>query len=516
VTEASLLINKLTMPITITLLYKKHLFSTLSMSWNADDDDPAAAGPRSAFSATQLGLIAELQAAIDGTPLQRRLSVRRRHDETPVPRHDLLEVRYPVYLPRVLSTRDMLAQWNRDIAPLPKQTITMRFKDQEQSKILSLSTLKAPCLIKFAGKCPVLMTRSNGKDKLILVFEYADGEQIWRFLDIDRSLLQACTRAEMQADVPPTTEYCWLDLLPTPGQCPDWRYVRIDHRIVLGLPSPGLEFLFVGFTNLGNVLVAVQISAEVKEALGKEKQWALVFPLPKTQITMSKEVRSVSNVTWKFIDFSECKRMGLDIYALPGNCDFIPQHSIGSTDMWDFLSAEAALYAAGTREITSPETTPPETTPPPPESPPPPPETTRTENKSTQTEAHEVSQLQLNSMRLLQSKTKLHEHLKKMYLQQSTQKLETEAKEAAHSAEVDFFASSHALAIATLAVSQEIVYNQAIADQCSMCFEPRTHAFGPCGHFCVCADCYPDILGSVSALCPVCREPVQDARRIFA
>ena len=403
----------------------------------------------------------------------------------PVPRHDLLsllEVQYPVYLPRVLSTRQMLAQWNREIGPLPKQTVTMRFKD-EHPKILHLSTLKAPCLIKFAGMCPLLMTRSHGKDKLMLVFEYATGEQIWRFLDIDRSLLQACTRAEMEADVPPTTEYCWLDLLPTPGQCPDWRYVRIDDRMVLGLPSPGLEFLFVGFTNLGNVLVAVQISAEVKEALGKEKQWALVFPLPKTQIKMSKELRSVSHVTWKFIDFSECKRMGLDIYALPGNCDFIPQHSIGSTDMWDFLSAEAALYAAGTREITSPETTPPETTPPPPETPPPPPETTRTENKSTQTEAHEVSQLKQNSMRLLQSKTKLHEHLKKMYLQQSTQKLETEAKEAAHSSDVGFFASSHALAIATLAVSEEIVYNQVIADQCVICLEPRTHAFGPCGHF---------------------------------
>ena len=150
------------------------------MSWNADDDDPAAAGPRSAYTDTQLGLIAELQAAIDGTPLQRRLSVRRRHDETPVPRHDLLsllEVQYPVYLPRVLSTRQMLAQWNREIGPLPKQTVTMRFKD-EHPKILHLSTLKAPCLIKFAGMCPLLMTRSDGEDKIMLVFEYADGEQI--------------------------------------------------------------------------------------------------------------------------------------------------------------------------------------------------------------------------------------------------------------------------------------------------------------------------------------------------
>ena len=103
-----------------------------------------------------------------------------------------------------------------------------------------------------------------------------------------------------------------------------------------------------------------------------------------------------------------------------------------------------------------------------------------------------------------------------MYLQQSTQKLETEAKEAAHSSDVDFFASSHALAIATLAVSEEIVYNQVIADQCVICLEPRTHAFGPCGHFCVCETCYPAILGSVPALCPVCREPVEDARRIFA
>ena len=139
---------------------------------------------------------------------------------------------------------------------------------------------------------------------------------------------------------------------------------------------------------------------------------------------------------------------------------------------------------------------------------------TRIRKILTQTEEHEVCYLKQISLRLRRVKTKLHEQWKKMYQRITMNMLE---REVAHSAEVDFFAASHALAISTLAASQLVVDNKVLADQCAICFDPRTHAFIPCGHFCVCETCYPGILASNEhlRLCPVCRVPVEDALRIF-
>ncbi len=50
---------------------------------------------------------------------------------------------------------------------------------------------------------------------------------------------------------------------------------------------------------------------------------------------------------------------------------------------------------------------------------------------------------------------------------------------------------------------------------CVVCMDlPNTHAFVPCGHRCVCAECSQPILQS-SARCPVCRAHVTQAIKIF-
>ena len=50
---------------------------------------------------------------------------------------------------------------------------------------------------------------------------------------------------------------------------------------------------------------------------------------------------------------------------------------------------------------------------------------------------------------------------------------------------------------------------------CVVCMDmPNTHAFVPCGHRCVCAQCSEPILHS-NAKCPVCRADVTQAIKIF-
>eukprot|EP00929_Paragymnodinium_shiwhaense_P101547 TRINITY_DN64708_c0_g1_i1.p1 TRINITY_DN64708_c0_g1~~TRINITY_DN64708_c0_g1_i1.p1 ORF type:complete len:188 (-),score=7.73 TRINITY_DN64708_c0_g1_i1:42-605(-) len=45
---------------------------------------------------------------------------------------------------------------------------------------------------------------------------------------------------------------------------------------------------------------------------------------------------------------------------------------------------------------------------------------------------------------------------------------------------------------------------------------PRTHAFYPCGHQCVCQACAGRVLSASSAaVCPICRTAVQGALKIF-
>jgi len=50
---------------------------------------------------------------------------------------------------------------------------------------------------------------------------------------------------------------------------------------------------------------------------------------------------------------------------------------------------------------------------------------------------------------------------------------------------------------------------------CAVCLAcPRTHAFVPCGHRCVCAQC-GDAVTRDSALCPICRGPARHVLQIF-
>mmetsp|Transcript_18388 Transcript_18388/g.36050 ORF Transcript_18388/g.36050 Transcript_18388/m.36050 type:complete len:372 (-) Transcript_18388:176-1291(-) len=51
---------------------------------------------------------------------------------------------------------------------------------------------------------------------------------------------------------------------------------------------------------------------------------------------------------------------------------------------------------------------------------------------------------------------------------------------------------------------------------CVVCLtEPRSHAFIPCGHRCVCADCGSTVMDQASATCPLCRGTVADMLQIF-
>jgi hypothetical protein len=69
------------------------------------------------------------------------------------------------------------------------------------------------------------------------------------------------------------------------------------------------------------------------------------------------------------------------------------------------------------------------------------------------------------------------------------------------------------------ATQEEAAGSAEQADQedavCVVCMDlPNTHAFVPCGHRCVCAECSEPILQS-SARCPVCRAHVTQAIKIF-
>mmetsp|Transcript_35631 Transcript_35631/g.80456 ORF Transcript_35631/g.80456 Transcript_35631/m.80456 type:complete len:409 (+) Transcript_35631:155-1381(+) len=71
--------------------------------------------------------------------------------------------------------------------------------------------------------------------------------------------------------------------------------------------------------------------------------------------------------------------------------------------------------------------------------------------------------------------------------------------------------SPAALAVALPSTDEDIL-------NCVICLAtPKTHAFVPCGHRCVCEKCSQAILsaGGQEALCPLCRAAVQDAMHIF-
>lgn len=51
---------------------------------------------------------------------------------------------------------------------------------------------------------------------------------------------------------------------------------------------------------------------------------------------------------------------------------------------------------------------------------------------------------------------------------------------------------------------------------CVVCLAaPKTHAFVPCGHRCVCEDCGSAVVGQDSANCPICRTAVEQLLQIF-
>lgn len=51
---------------------------------------------------------------------------------------------------------------------------------------------------------------------------------------------------------------------------------------------------------------------------------------------------------------------------------------------------------------------------------------------------------------------------------------------------------------------------------CVVCLtKPKTHAFVPCGHRCVCASCGPNLCRETGASCPVCRAPAQQLLHVF-
>jgi len=59
--------------------------------------------------------------------------------------------------------------------------------------------------------------------------------------------------------------------------------------------------------------------------------------------------------------------------------------------------------------------------------------------------------------------------------------------------------------------------NMALSEQmCVVCLmAPKTHAFVPCGHRCVCASCGSNLCRETRASCPVCRAPAQQLLHVF-
>jgi len=51
---------------------------------------------------------------------------------------------------------------------------------------------------------------------------------------------------------------------------------------------------------------------------------------------------------------------------------------------------------------------------------------------------------------------------------------------------------------------------------CVICLSvPKTHAFVPCGHRCVCLPCGNDVLKQASPFCPICRAEAKHLLQIF-
>jgi hypothetical protein len=52
--------------------------------------------------------------------------------------------------------------------------------------------------------------------------------------------------------------------------------------------------------------------------------------------------------------------------------------------------------------------------------------------------------------------------------------------------------------------------------ECCVCLdEAKSHAFVPCGHLCVCAECAESIMSSLKKECPSCRGPAAHVVKIF-
>ena len=57
---------------------------------------------------------------------------------------------------------------------------------------------------------------------------------------------------------------------------------------------------------------------------------------------------------------------------------------------------------------------------------------------------------------------------------------------------------------------------KAVVEPCSICLDgPRTHAFVPCGHRSLCQRCSETRLGSLGAMCPMCRAPFESVIRVY-
>ena len=60
----------------------------------------------------------------------------------------------------------------------------------------------------------------------------------------------------------------------------------IDGTWVLALPR-WLEFMLVAYKDTTDVFVAVHICEKIKQRMGKDKDWRLVFISPKNRVSMA-------------------------------------------------------------------------------------------------------------------------------------------------------------------------------------------------------------------------------------
>lgn len=72
--------------------------------------------------------------------------------------------------------------------------------------------------------------------------------------------------------------------------------------------------------------------------------------------------------------------------------------------------------------------------------------------------------------------------------------------------------SSHVFRVKTLkSISDESIPEDVVVQKCCICYTmPRSHAFSPCFHLCVCSTC-----SSRLSQCPVCRTEISDVHRIY-